>query len=152
MTRGERGMVAGLDGLLFGSLVLLAGTILVVSAWSVLETRRALDGAAREYLRAYTESPDPVAATAAGDRAARDSLQGDGVTLPVTVDAPDPGRFGPCAMSTVELSTVVPAARLPFVGEFGETQVRVAHTEMVDAHREVVSGASYDAADTPCGD
>jgi hypothetical protein len=152
VNRDERGMVAGLDGLLFGSLVLLAGTILVVSAWSVLETRRALDGAAREYLRAYTESSDPAAATTAGDRAARESLQGEGVVLPVTIHAPDPGRFGPCAVSTVEFTAVVPAARLPFVGEFGETQVRVTHTEMVDAHREVISGASYDAANTPCGD
>ena len=145
-------MVAGLDGLLFGSLILLGGTVLIVNAWSVIETRQALDGAAREYLRAYTEAPDPRSAVSDADAAARASLAGGNRRLDVRIRPPDTATFGPCALASVELSADVAAARIPFVGEFGSTQVSVAHTEMIDAHREVTSGAAYDPAATPCGE
>lgn len=151
MNRDERAMVAGLDGLVFGALILLAGTVLIVNAWSVIDTRLALDGAAREYLRAYTEAGDPTTALADGQRAARASLAGRGQRLDVDLRPPDAGRFGPCALAQVEMRAAVPAARLPFIGAFGTTVVRVSHTELIDAHREVVSGATYDAAATPCG-
>ena len=150
--RDERGVVAGLEGLVFGVLVLMAGTVLVVDAWSVLDTRSSLDGAAREYLRAYTEAADPRTAADEGDRAARGALDGRGTVPAVRITAPDPGRFGPCARAEVELAATVPAVRLPFVGDFGTTEIRVRHAELVDAHREVSTGADYDPTDTPCGD
>jgi hypothetical protein len=152
--RGERGAVAGLEGVVFGILVLVTGTLLVVHAWSVLQTRRTLDGAAREYLRAYTQADDPTAAAAAGQRALVDVLVGErGSADDVAVEAtPNPATFGPCAVAEVALATVVPAVRLPFVGEVGATTVAVRHTELVDAHREIASGAAYDPEATPCAD
>ena len=153
MRHPERGVVAGLEGLVFGSLILLGGTILVVNAWSVLDTRQALDGAAREYLRAYTEAPDAATGERAGDRALRSALDGrDRLLRSVRLQRPDRGRFGPCSEATVVLSATVPAARVPFVGRFGTVDVRVVHHELVDAHREVIPGAGYDPATTACGD
>lgn len=153
--RGERGAVAGLEGVVFGVLILVAGTIVVVNAWSVLQTRRALDGAAREYLRAYTESESPDAAITAGRRSLDAVLSGErrgGLhASQLRLEEPDPSRFGPCADASVVLSVEVPAARVPFIGEVASTTVRVAHTEMIDAHREVRTGATYDPGATPCG-
>lgn len=153
--RDERGVVAGSEGVAFGMLVLVAGTLIAVNAWSVLQTRRALDGAAREYLRAYTEADDPHGAAIAGDRALDASLDGElglrSRRAEVRVVRPDPTRFGPCAEATIEVSIPVRAARIPFVGEFGPVTVEVTHTELVDAHREMRSGSAYEAEATPCG-
>jgi hypothetical protein len=146
---GERGAVAGLEGLAFGVLVLLTGTLLIVNAWAVVDTRIALDAAAEEYLRAYTEAGDARAAAAAGEEAARSSLAARGVATPVLITAPDPAAFGPCTSAHVEIEATVPAARLPFVGGLGTTHLHVRHDELVDAHREVVGGD--DLADTACG-
>ncbi len=148
-------MVAGLEGVMFGVLVLVVGTIVVVNAWGVLQTRRTLDGAAREYLRAYTEGDDPVDAAQKAQHSLTAVLDGEqrrgGRTPPVHVEGPDPARFGPCAEASVHLSTVVPAARIPFVGAFRSTTVEVTQTDLVDPHREIDSGSAYDAEATPCG-
>ncbi len=149
--RSERGAVAGLEGVMFGVLVLLAGTVLVVNAWSVLQTRRTLDGAAREYLRAYTQADSPPEALLAANRALDAVLLGEGRRGPdVTVRGPDPTHFGPCASASVTLTATIPAVRMPFVGEMASTTVEVDHTELVDAHSEMVTGADYDPDGTPC--
>lgn len=149
--RSERGAVAGLEGVMFGILVLVAGTVLVAHAWSVLETRRTLDGAAREYLRAYTEADSPAAARTAGQRALDDVVRGERNTrTAVTATLPDSTRFGPCEQATVSLSSVVPSVRLPFVGTVSSITVRVTHSEWIDAHREMTSGSAYDPERTPC--
>ncbi len=149
--RGERGAVAGLDGVMFGILVLVAGTVLIAHAWSVIEVRRTLDGAAREYLRAYTEADSPAAAAAAGQRALDDVVRGErGTRGTVAVDPTDPTRFGPCSPATVSLSSEVPAVRLPFLAGLRSITVTVTHTELVDAHREMTSGPDYDPERTPC--
>ena len=151
MSRGERGVVAGLDGLVFGMLVMVAGTLLIVNAWAVVDSRTALDGAAREYLRSYTRAGDPGTARSSGAAAVTAFLAGRGMDpAAVRTAHPDPTTFGPCAAATVELSLVVPVARVPFVGGFGSTTVHVTGTELVDAHREVIPGAAFDPDSTEC--
>lgn len=149
---GERGAVAGLEGVMLGVLVLVAGTVLVAHAWTVVQTRRTLDGAAREYLRAYTQADDPAAARAAGRRALDDVLTGEGMaSSDLSIQLPDASTFGPCATSTVSILTVIPSVRLPFVGDVASTTVGVTHSELVDAHREMTSGSAYDRQETACG-
>lgn len=152
---GEAGFVAGLEGVVFGLLVLVAGTIVVLNAWSVLQTRRVLDGAAREYLRAYTEGDDPADARSGARRALQAVLDGERRRPAggpnVRLEEPDETRFGPCAEATISIWAEVPAARVPFIGTFGSTTVRVTHSELVDAHREIEPGRRYDAEVTPCG-
>ena len=68
---GQAGMLAGSDGVLFGMLILLAGSLAILNVWAVIDTRAALDAAAREYLRTYTEQSSADAAATAGELAAR---------------------------------------------------------------------------------
>ena len=148
--RTERGAV-GAEALAFGALILVAGTLVFVNVWSVVETRLAVDAAAREYLRVYTGAGDHDGATRRAELAARVTLAARGTPLEgLRIDPPDPGSFGPCGEAAVVLTATVPAARLPFVGTLARTEVRVEHRELVDAHREVEPHANFDADATPC--
>ena len=150
---GARGAVAGAEGVAFGALVLVAGALLLVNAWAVVDTRTALDSAAREYLRAYTEADSAAAAAVAGDRAVGLVLGGrHTLSSTLTVDAPSPASFGPCAPAAVTLAVTVPAIRMPFVDGFGDHRVSVRHVELIDAHREMATGADYDPEATACAD
>lgn len=150
----ERAMVAGAEALALGSIILLAGTVLVANAWAVVDARAALDAAAREYLRAYTEADDPTAAARLGTQHAAASLEGRASLWRRThVEHPDPGLFGPCAPAAVALEAVVPAISIPLLdARFGEVTVSVRAVELVDAHQEMSTGADHDPATTPCSD
>lgn len=150
-TRGQAGVLAGSDGLLFGMLILLAGSLAVLNIWAVIDTRAALDAAAREYLRSYTEQSSAVAAAAAGDAAVREMLDRRSTpVLALRIDPPDAASFGPCQPALVAIEAEVPAARLPFLDDLGTRQIRVTHRELVDPHREVTSGPNHDPTTTPC--
>lgn len=149
--RNERGMVAGGEALAFGTLVLLVGALVLANAWSVVETRTAVDAAAREYLRAYTRADDRASGLAAGDWAARMTLTARGTPLRgLRIDAPNAAEFGPCGRAEVTLTATVPAARLPLLGELSATDVRVTHAELIGAHEEVTPHAGFDARRTTC--
>lgn len=149
--RGQSGVLAGSDGLIFGMLILLAGSLAIVNVWSIIDTRAALDAAAREYLRSYTQQSSATAAASFGDAAARDVLDRRGAgTRSIQIDPPDPSTFGPCQPVTVAIEADVPAARLPFLDDLGARRIRVTHRELVDPHREVTSGPDHDPATTPC--
>ena len=149
--RDERGMVAGGESLALGTLILLVGALVLVNVWSVVETRTAIDAAAREYLRAYTRSDDQRTAMAAGDWAARMTLTARGTPLrDLRIDVPRPDQFGPCGRAQVTLTAIVPAARLPLLGELSAAEVAVTHSELIGAHEEVTPHASFDARRTTC--
>lgn len=149
----ERGAVAGAEALLFGVLILLAGSTVTVNLWSRIETRAALDAAAREYTRAYTEQSDAGSAERAGIAAARTTLAARGTPLEhVRIESPDPTRFGPCATARVVLRSDVAAVAVPFLDDLGAATVTVEHLELVDAHREIESGARFDPTSTACGE
>jgi hypothetical protein len=150
-TDAQAGVLAGSDGLLFATLILLCGSLVTVHVWSMIDTRAALDAAAREYLRTYTEQPDAARAARSGDAAARAVLDGRGTPLQgLRIHAPDPTTYGPCQPVTVVIEAEVPATSLPFLDDLGSRQVRVTHRELVDAHREVTSGPNHDPGSTPC--
>lgn len=150
--RDERGAVGGLEALLLGLLVVLGGVGLMVNTWTVIETRAALDAAAREYLRSYGEQSDAISAERAGSDAAHAVLRERGTPLDgVRVSTPDAGRFGPCQRVEITLSVEVDRMRVPFIDAIGSTTVSVTASELIDAHREVLVGDRYDLADTACG-
>ena len=149
---GQAGMLAGSDGLLFAMLILLAGSLALVNIWAMIDTRAALDAAARDYLRTYTEQSDPASAARAGDHAARSVLDQRGTPLrSLRIDPPDRTTFGPCQPVAVTIEAEVPAARLPFLDDLGARQIRVTHRELVDPHREMTNAPSHDPTTTPCG-
>ncbi|MEI2700110.1 MAG: hypothetical protein V9E94_17910 [Microthrixaceae bacterium] len=112
--RNQGGFVGGGDGILFGLLILIAGSLAVLNIWSIIDTRAALDAAAREYMRSYTEASTPQEASSAGERAALEVLLRRGTPLSgVRITAPDTGRFGPCEPATVTLEAEAPASAPP---------------------------------------
>jgi Flp pilus assembly protein TadG len=137
--RDDRGQVAGIEVLPFGFLVLVAGTLLVVNAWAVVDAKFAVTAAAREAARAYVEAPDEGSARAAAEQRAIEALaahgRGDPDRIEVSVDAPE--GFGRCVPVVVTVSYRVPALSVPFVGGFGRAlTVRSTHTELVDPYRD----------------
>jgi hypothetical protein len=149
--RSQAGVLAGSDGLLFSTLILLCGCLVTVHVWAIIDTRAALDAAAREYLRTYTEQPDAARAGTSGASAARTVLESRATPLRgLQIEAPDPTTFGPCQPVAVTIEAEVPATSLPFLDDLGSRLVRVTHRELVDPHREVTSGPNHDPSTTPC--
>ena len=150
-SRGQSGVLAGTDGLLFAVLILFAGSLFVLHVWATIDTRAALDAAAREYLRTYTEQPDPVSAATAAEQAARDLLTArGGSSPPVRIVGPPGDTFGPCSEASVTLRAELPPMSLPFLDDLPGRSVEVVHTELVDPHRDLATGAAYDPEATPC--
>lgn len=144
----ESGQAAGIETIPFGILVFVGGLLLVVNVWAVVDTRAALDTAARDYLRAYTSASTSALGRAAGRDAAVASMgareRGDQIEI---VD-PDEA-FGPCRPATVELRLDVPAIRAPFIGSIGTTTVTATETELVQPYGTARDETIF-ATPSPC--
>lgn len=145
----ESGQAAGLESVPFGILVFIAGVILVVNLWAVVDTRAALDGAARDYLRAYTSAPSAAIGRQRGAEAATAAIGGRRREFLVRIEAPNE-PFGPCRPATVTIELEVPAIRAPFLGSMGHRIVRATQTELVQAYGAAASEPSTDRTPTPC--
>ena len=142
--RGERGQAAGVETIPFGILVFIGGLLLVVNLWAAVDTRTALDSAARDYLRAYTSSATSASARARARDAAVASMRGRSGTERVRIT--DPAEpFGPCRPATVVLELDVPSLRAPFIGSIGTTTVTARQTELVQPYGRAVD----ESATTP---
>ena len=140
--RDEAGVVGGLEVIPFGMLVFVVGTLLVANAWGVIDAKLAASAAAREAARTFVESDAGTtdAAWAEARRAADEALAGHGRD-PQRADVHPLGslRFERCARATVEVSYVVPAIALPWIGGFGDGITASArHSEIVDPYRDGV--------------
>lgn len=146
VTRNERGVVAGAEALAIGSLVMIAGIVLAVNAWAVIDTHIALDSAAREYLRTYTEADSRGVARMTGAAAASGVLgERNAQVEDLTVS------FGPCEPARVRISAQVPAIRFPFIdSEWGVRSVEIDAVELIDAHREMETDPGYVRTETAC--
>jgi hypothetical protein len=141
--RGDEGMAGGLDGLVFGVLVFVLGTLLVVNAWQVVDAKFAATSAAREAARAYVEARSPAEAAVAAQSAAHEALAGhdrspDRFALELVG-----GSFTRCARVIVEARYRVPLLVVPIVGSFGDGfTVSARHAELVDPYRSGLPGAA----------
>lgn len=152
---GQGGFLGGLDALAFGALVLLTGTLLVVNAWSVVDTRLAVGAAARGAARtvagagpgAFVGHQGQLALAAAARERARVVLEQHGrdttdwrpdraVRLDGLAGAPR------CAFVTATVRFPAPTIGLPFVGVFGADgiAVEVSHRERIDPFRSGLPG------------
>lgn len=141
--RGEAGQVAGLEGLVFGVLVFVFGTLLVANAWAVVDAKSAAAAAAREAARAYVELEGDEASVEAGMLA----FEGHGRLRSRASVTRTPGVRARCERVVFEAGYVVPLVSVPVIGGLGRGfRVSARHTEVVDPYR---SGLGPEAAD--CG-
>jgi hypothetical protein len=135
--RDEAGQAGGLEGIVFGLLVFVMGTLLIANAWAVVDTKLAVTAAAREAARAYVEAVDQPTADDNALRAADAALKGHGRTpdragTAVHVD----GGFVRCGRVTAEVRYTVPLLSIPLIGRYGSGfRVVAHHSEVVDPYR-----------------
>lgn len=141
--RGEEGFAGGIEGLLFGLLIFVVGTLLVANAWGVVDTKLAADAAAREAARTYVEAPDASSAATAATQAADDALAGYGrVPSRGTVTLVS-GGFSRCSRITIEVRYAAPLVDLPLIGRMGSGEsVTARHSEVVDPYRTGLGGVA----------
>jgi hypothetical protein len=127
----------------FGLLIFVVGALLIANAWSVIDAKLAVTGAAREATRAYVEAPNRDIADAAARVAADDSMRGHGrnpARLRLSNNNP---RFIRCERVVYEASYTVPAISLPFIGGFGHGfTVTARHAEIIDPFGNGLSAES----------
>ena len=144
--RGDRGQMAGIEALPFGLLVFVAGTLLLVNIWGVVDTKFAADAAAREAARYVVETAaldtDVTALERAAEDAATRTFADHGKTRELKVRLLVDGEgVERCTRIRIVARTTVPAIRLPFFGGFGDSfDVRATHSELVDPTRSGVAG------------
>ncbi len=156
----EDGFLGGLDALAFGSLVFVTGTLLVLNAWSVVDTRMAVGAAAREaagrvaavevaayaqHLPQREEAREELARDArrlamqALAQHGRDVSEVDPLTVVTFSDLPPAPR---CAFVEATVTFDAPTIGLPFIGAFGGggIPVSVTHRERIDPFRAGLPG------------
>ena len=139
---GEQGFVGGFEGLLFGLLIFVAGTLLATHAWAVIDTKAATEAAARQATRTYVEAASPAAAAYQAQQAAANALAGYGRSAARGRVRLVSGSFGRCQRITIAVSYPSPVLMLPWVGRVGSAEwVR---GERLTARRPVPQRAARD--------
>jgi hypothetical protein len=139
----EAGFVGGFEGLLFGLLVFVVGTLLATHAWAVIDTKAATEAAARQAARTYVEAASPAAAASQAQQAAAETLAGYGRSASRARVRLASGSFGRCQRITIAVSYPSPVLMLPWIGRVGSAEsVRADHSELVDPFRSGLPGTS----------
>lgn len=136
----DDGFTAGAEALLFGVLIFVAGLLIAVNSWGVIDAKFAATAAAREATRAAVEAPPGADVLALAQAAAEQAVLGHGKDLARL----DPVRaFGAldqqrCGHIAFEATYHVPATILPFLGAFNHGKgftVTGRHAEIIDPYR-----------------
>lgn len=142
-TTDEQGQVGGIEGVVFGVLVFVFGTLVVANAWGVIDAKLAAGSAAREATRAFVESKSGStnAALAEAEAAARDAIQGYGRDPDRLVLVPEAAQLQRCARVSVRVEYPVPLLTIPLLGRYGQGFTAVGRSsEIVDPFRSGVPG------------
>ena len=139
----ERGQ-GGIEAVVLGILVFVAGVLVVANAWGVLDAKLAASSAAREAARAYVEARSADVAPGAADAAAREAMAGHGRAPERATVALVSGSFARCDRVTFEVRYPVPMLTVPFLGSAGTGFVaRARHSEVVDPYRSGLAGTAH---------
>jgi hypothetical protein len=139
----EAGFVGGFEGLLFGLLLFVVGTLLVAGAWAVVDTKFAVDAAARQAVRTYVEAPEAALAGPEAEQAALATLRGYGRSTSEAEVRLVSGGFVRCRRVTIQVTERSPMLVLPWIGRVGSGQaVGAEHSELVDPFRSGLPGTS----------
>lgn len=141
--RSERAQVGGIEGLVFGVLIFVFGTLLVANAWGVIDAKLAATSAAREGARTYVEATSASAAEPAARRAAEAAIVAHGRRIERTTVDLSGARFARCARAVVEVRYQVPLIAIPLFGQAGNgVTVTSRHAEVVDPYRSGLAGTA----------
>jgi hypothetical protein len=133
--------VAGIEGLVFGLLIFVVGTLIVVNAWGVIDAKMSASAAAREAARAYVKAPAGSDALALAVAAGHDTLSSLGRHRSDQRVELVSGTFVRCSVVTFRVTVPVPLIKLPWLGSHGTGFTAVAsHTEVVDPYRSGLTG------------
>jgi Flp pilus assembly protein TadG len=139
--RDERGQL-GIEALAFGLLIFVAGTLVFVNGWALVDAKLAAASAAREAARTYVEANNAAAALPAAEQAGRDALAGYGRDPAGSTFTLSEGSLGRCLRIEIEVRTHAPLIRIPWVGDAGSYTVVARHSELVDPYRTGLPGMS----------
>lgn len=135
--------MAGFEGLLFGMLLFVAGTLLVSYAWAVVDTSSATAQAARQAVRTFVGASSASQAAAAAQSAAASTLAEWGRNPQLASVFVSGGGFARCARVTITVSYPAPLFVLPFVGDVGHsTTVTSSQSELIDPYRSGLPGTA----------
>jgi hypothetical protein len=133
--RDEAGQVGGVEGVIFGVLVFVLGTLVVANAWALVDVKSATAAAAREATRAFVESSatSESAAFAEAEAVARDTIEGYGRDPDKLVVVAEAASLRRCGRVTIRAEYPVPLVSLPVLGHAGHGFTATArHSELVD--------------------
>jgi hypothetical protein len=131
----EVGQVGGVEGVLFGVVVFVLGTLLVANAWAVVDAKSAASAAAREATRAFVETTATSESTALAEAelAARETIEGYGRDPDELVVVAEAMSLRRCGRVTIRTEYPVPLLSLPVLGRHGDGFTAVGrHSELVD--------------------
>ena len=140
--RDESGQLASVEVLPFGVLLFVIGVLFFGQIWAVLESKSAVDAAAREATHVFIEGHDPAVAATEARSAALAVLEANGrdggraqvsATAPLTLER--------CARVSFEVAYRVPLVRAPLLPSWGGGfTVRAEHGAVVDPYRDGLEG------------
>jgi hypothetical protein len=143
IVRGEEGFVGGFEGLLFGLLIFVVGTLMAANAWGVVDTKAATELAARQAARTYTEAPAASLAATSAQQAAAQALAAYGRDPARASVRLMSGTFGRCERVTISVTYPAPLLVLPWIGRVGTAErVHAVHSELVDPYRTGLPGTA----------
>ncbi len=128
--------MGGIEVLPFGLLIFVAGALIIVNAWAVIDAKLTVEASAREATRSFTEADD----VRTGDRlalvAARSVVEGSGRDPDRLVLQRRGNRLVRCAVVEYRAQYRVAAITIPFIGSYGRgTTVTGRHSDVVDPFR-----------------
>lgn len=138
LARSEEGQVGGVEGLVFGVLVFVLGTLVVANAWGVVDAKMAAGSAAREATRSFVESDAASVdeAFAEAQVVARRTVVGYGRDPAKLVLTAELASLQRCGRVRLRAEYPVPLIRVPLLGAHGEGFTATGrHAEIVDPYR-----------------
>jgi len=135
----EEGFVAGAEALIFGLLILLLATFVVLNAWVALDTRFAVAGAARDAVRAVVTAPVGADLGEVAITAATGAFAAQGRDL-AHLEVEWLGGGGPpaqarCAEVRLQVRTVVDVVAVPRWTDRSSYRVAAEHAERIEPFR-----------------
>jgi len=135
----EGGFAAGAEALIFGVLVFVLGTIIILNAWSVVDAKFATSAAAREAVRAVAEADVGTDLQVTADQAAGQAFRGHGRgpgDVTVVWDGDGPGAVqARCAEVRYRASTTVGVMAIPRFANQVSFTVTSVYSELIDPFR-----------------